>query len=535
MPMLKHVLVFVAVLCLMSCAKARKAVDEGDLWWKHIEYLASDDLQGRYTGSDGYRKAANYVAQEFQSLGLQPRGTEGYLQRAEFDTRRLIPGKSSVEVVIDGKIQELEVPEEAIPFPSGNSGDVVEAPLLFAGYGLVVPESGYDDFAGLPTAGAVAIAFAGAPKSVASLVAAHYSSPEMATRNGVQKGLRGSLLVANPRVFDLPWDRLINSVLQTAMEPRLPGMREVWKAGPFALVKPEALDRILAGSGHTLREISDLDAGGKPLPHFALKARIRMKPVFVSDEVTAPNVVAMFPGSDPALKDEFVLLSAHLDHIGVGEPVNGDRIYNGAMDNASGVATLLEVARLLKVSGKQFKRSILFLTCTGEEEGEKGSLYFAEKPTVDLKNVIADINLDMYLPLFPLKELRAYGLGESDLAGYLQTAAGENGIRVQDDPTPERNIFIRSDQYSFIKKGVPALFLSFGYDSGSHEETLVNAWFEHRYHGPSDDLNQPVDKKAAAKFNQLMATLSERIANTQQRPRWKQDSFFRRFVQSRGL
>ena len=201
------------------------------------------------------------------------------------------------------------------------------------------------------------------------------------------------------------------------------------------------------------------------------------------------------------------------------------------LPNASGVATLLEAARLLKASAKPLKRSILFLACTGEEEGEKGSLYYAEKPTVDLKTVIADINLDMYLPLFSLKELRAYGLRESDLAGYLEAAAGENGIRVQDDPTPERNIFIRSDQYSFIKKGVPSLFLSFGYDSGSGEEKLVNAWFEQRYHAPSNDLQQPVDKQAAAKFNQLMATLSERIANTPQAPRWKQDSFFRRFAQ----
>jgi Zn-dependent M28 family amino/carboxypeptidase len=256
---------------------------------------------------------------------------------------------------------------------------------------------------------------------------------------------------------------------------------------------------------------------------------IRMKPVFESGKVQAPNVVAVLPGSDPNLKGEYVLLSAHLDHIGLGEPINGDNIYNGAMDNASGVATLLEAARLLRASAPP-KRSILFLACTGEEEFEKGSLYYAEKPTVEAKNIIANINLDMYLPLFPLKILRAYGLRESDLAGYLEAAAKENGIEVQDDPTPERNIFIRSDQYSFIKKGIPALFLSFGYNAGTPEEKIVSQWFEQRYHGPTDDTKQPVDKMAAAKFNQLMATLAERLANASQRPQWKADSFFRRFV-----
>jgi Zn-dependent M28 family amino/carboxypeptidase len=172
----------------------------------------------------------------------------------------------------------------------------------------------------------------------------------------------------------------------------------------------------------------------------------------------------------------------------------------------------------------------MFLACTGEEEGELGSKYYAARPTVDLKKVIANINLDMYLPLFPLRILRAYGLGESDLAAYLGVAAKENGIRVQDDPTPERNIFIRSDQYSFIKKGIPALFLSFGYEPGTAEEKMVDAWFAERYHGPTDDTKQPVDKQAAAKFNALISTLAVRLADAPSRPQWKSDSFFRRFV-----
>ena len=148
-----------------------------------------------------------------------------------------------------------------------------------------------------------------------------------------------------------------------------------------------------------------------------------------------------------------------------------------------------------------------------------------------LKSIVADINLDMNLPLFPLKILRAYGLNESDLVQYVETAAKEDGVRVQDDPHPEENIFIRSDQYSFIKKGIPSIFLSFGYDPGTPEETIWENWLKKRYHGPADDTNQPVDKQAAAKFNTLMARLTLQIADAPERPQWKSDSFFRRFVQ----
>jgi Zn-dependent M28 family amino/carboxypeptidase len=352
----------------------------------------------------------------------------------------------------------------------------------------------------------------------------------MFARNATKRGLRGVLFLVNPRVLDLPWERLVNSVLQTEIQPMLPGFGDEWRLGPGALVRPEAIDRLLDGTGHTLRELSSLDKDGKPLPHFTMDAKIRVKTVFESGKVESPNVLAVLPGTDSKLKDEYVLLSAHLDHVGIGEPINGDNIYNGAMDNASGVATLLEAARWLR-SAPPPKRSILFLVCTGEEEGEKGSLHFAERPTVDLKSIIANINLDMYLPLFPLKILRAYGLRESDLASYLDAAAKEFGIQVQDDPTPERNLFIRSDQYSFIKKGIPSLFLSFGYVNGTPEEKIINAWFEQRYHGPTDDTRQPVDKVAAAKFNQLMAVLAEHLANAAQRPQWNVDSFFRRFVQ----
>jgi Zn-dependent M28 family amino/carboxypeptidase len=247
-------------------------------------------------------------------------------------------------------------------------------------------------------------------------------------------------------------------------------------------------------------------------------------------EAKSENVVGVFPGSDPNLKKEYVVVSAHLDHLGIGEPVNGDRIYNGAMDDASGDASLIEIARAMKDSGAQPKRSILFLSVTGEEKGELGSQYFAAHPTVS-GSFVADINMDMYLPLFPLKYLEVQGLGESTLGDDVRAVAEQAGVQVQADKEPEHNRFIRSDQYSFIKKGVPALAFKFGYLAGTPEGKIFQAWYSARYHAPSDDVNQPVDLVAAAQFDAILEKLAWRVADADQRPEWKPNSFFRRFAQ----
>ncbi len=511
-----------------ACTTAPSASD-ADLWWSHVAYLASDDLRGRFTGTPDYDKAAAYVADQFRALEVQPAGADGYFQSFDLETRTLDPAQSTIELVANGKTTALKIPDEAVLGVGGTSGETVEAPIIFAGYGLTVAEANYDDYANLPTKGAVSATFYGAPKAVPSLMAAHFSSGRERAKVARAKGLAGSLRLLNPRVVDLPWPRYVNAILQTSMQPTGPEFGGTWNLGPGAVININAIDKVLAGTGHTFEELAALDVASQPLPHFPLKASVRMKPVFHSGHVQSANVVGVIPGSDPQLKNEYVLLSAHLDHVGIGEPVDGDDLYNGAMDNASGVATLLEVARMLRASGPP-KRSVILLACTAEEVGEWGSQYFAEHPTVDGKQIVANINLDMYLPLFPLKILRAYGLGESTLAAQTEAAAKEIGVEVQDDPEPERNTFIRSDQYSFILKGIPALFLSFGYNPGTPEEEITNQWFEKRYHAPSDDLNQPVDKEAAATFNHLMTTLTRNIADAPNRPAWNQDSFFRRFA-----
>jgi Zn-dependent M28 family amino/carboxypeptidase len=247
-------------------------------------------------------------------------------------------------------------------------------------------------------------------------------------------------------------------------------------------------------------------------------------------QVESQNVAGLLPGSDPKLKNEYVFLTAHLDHVGVGPAINGDTIYNGAMDDASGIASILEIARLIHESHAKLSRSLVFLAVTGEEKGLQGSRYFAGHPTVNEKNIVADINLDMFLPLHALHYIEVQGLAESTLGDDIRAVAQESGVEIQADKEPQRNLFIRSDQYSFIKKGVPALAFKFGYLPGSPEETLHKEWLKNRYHAPSDDLNQPVDKTAAAEFNEILLKLAERVANASERPQWKPDSFFRRFA-----
>jgi Zn-dependent M28 family amino/carboxypeptidase len=257
-----------------------------------------------------------------------------------------------------------------------------------------------------------------------------------------------------------------------------------------------------------------------------LRARSAVK----REVLEAPNVAGILPGSDARLKDEYVIMSAHLDHLGVGRAINGDTIYNGAMDDASGIASILEIARIMKESGAKPKRSILFLALAAEEKGELGSRYFALRPTVDRKHIVADINLDMFMPLFDLKWIEVQGLAESTLGDTVREAAKEFGVGVQADKEPDQNRFIRSDQYSFIRQGVPSLAFKFGYEFGTPEDKIFHDFIRDRYHKPSDDMNQPVDKAAAAKFNRIIVSLLERVADNPARPQWKDDSFFKRFA-----
>jgi Zn-dependent M28 family amino/carboxypeptidase len=410
----------------------------------------------------------------------------------------------------------------------------VEAPLIFVGYGLSIPEKSYDDFAGLDLKGKIAVAMQGSPAEMPGALASHFQSAREKWRALQNAGAIGAISLPNPAAMDIPWSRQTLNRAHVSMELTEPPLQDT--AGEqFSMVfNPANADKLFAGSGHTFAEIVALARDRKPLPRFALTVSIKAKTHVEVKDVLSANVIAKVSGNDPVLKNEYVVLSAHIDHLGIGEPINGDRIYNGAMDNASGSAVLLDVARSLKESPAQLKRSLLFVFVTGEEKGLLGSKYFTAHSTVPANSMIANINIDMFLPIVPLKVLTVYGLQESDLGDIVTEVAKARGIRVQPDPEPVRNSFIRSDQYNFIRHGIPALAMKVGYDPGAPEQKLFKDWLTQRYHAPSDDLDQPVDLTAAAGYEEIIRRLMVAIANDPTRPQWKQDSFFRRYATTAG-
>jgi Zn-dependent M28 family amino/carboxypeptidase len=328
--------------------------------------------------------------------------------------------------------------------------------------------------------------------------------------------------------MDVPWERSSLNRLSPTMALQDPSFDRTAGQQVSIAFNPARAERLFEGSGHTLASLLQLADRGEVLPRFPLAWRVRSTVAFESEDVESHNVAGILRGSDPALRDEYVVLTAHLDHVGVGAPIDGDAIYNGAMDNASGIATLIESARILATARP--RRSVVFLAVTAEEKGLLGSRYYAVNPTVPAKAMVANVNMDMFLPLFPLKMLTVFGLDESDLADDVRAVAASMGLEVQADPEPQRNRFIRSDQYSFIQEGIPALALKVGYERDSPEAAISSAWTRERYHAPSDDLDQPIDREAAARFTEVIARLSERVANRDTKPAWNPDSFFRRFA-----
>jgi Zn-dependent M28 family amino/carboxypeptidase len=294
------------------------------------------------------------------------------------------------------------------------------------------------------------------------------------------------------------------------------------------VLNPATAERLFSGSRRSYASVQALADSGAPLPRFDLPARLRATVAVDESEAVSDNVVGLLPGEDQKLKTEYVALTAHLDHLGVGQPVAGDSIFNGAMDNASGIATLIETAATLGARSPRPKRSVLFVAVTAEEKGLLGSDYFAAHPTVPAGGaIVANLNTDMFLPINPLRRLLVNGLEESDLADDVRRAAARAGIEVITDPEPERNAFVRSDQFSFIRRGIPALSLKVGFAVGSPEHDRVLRWRQERYHGVEDEVAQSVDRQAAEDFNRLYPEVVTEVASRPARPAWYPTSAFR--------
>jgi Zn-dependent M28 family amino/carboxypeptidase len=501
---------------------------DGKSWWDHVKFLASDDLEGRETGSVGLKKAETYIVDDLKKNGIQPAGENGYYQPIKFVQRRLDESKSSLALIRDHKIEALTLGDDAILSTRVEPAPLVQTRLVFAGYGLRVPEAHIDDFAGLDTKGKILVILAGSPSQLSAALSAHYQSTAERAKVLKETGAIGYVMIPNPASMDIPWSRIKLSRLHPSMGFADKSLNESGPAQIYVYFNPASAQKLFEGTGHTFDELAALGKDRKQLPTFALPALLKATQTVVETQVESNNVIGKLVGSDPTLKDQYVVLSAHVDHIGIGEPINGDKIYNGAMDNGSGTALLMDMAAALPKLHP--KRSALFAFVTAEEKGLLGSRYFAVHPTVPVKSMVADINTDMFLPIFPLKVLTVYGLAESTLGDDVTEIAKKDGVEVQPDPHPLRNVFIRSDQYNFVRDGVPSVMMDVGAKPGTPDELLDEAWLHMRYHAPSDDINQPVDLQAAGRFEDIVRALTIKVADDSGRPEWKSDSFFRRYA-----
>jgi Zn-dependent M28 family amino/carboxypeptidase len=504
---------------------AADPVARGQRAWQDVKVLADDSMEGRRAGTPGHRRAAEYVAKQFEAAGLSPGGDGGWFQEVHLESRTVREDQSSLELVTPRGAEPLKLGDDAILLLRGNVAPKVDAPLVFVGNGLRLPKYGHDDLSGLDLKGKVVVMFNSAPKSVPGAAGAHFGSATERWKQYHAAGAIGILALPNPFAMDLPWERIAEQRNEPQMRLAPPATDLYPDLRIYAALNPARFSRLLEGSGVDEKDVLDKLEKGEAMPHFDLKVRLRAQVAATSTVAVSENVIGVLEGSDRKLASQYVALSAHLDHLGISEGGDGDRLYNGAMDNASGVATLLDVARHLKASGAKPKRSIVFAAVTAEELGLLGSRAYAEQRGKGI-NLVADINSDMFLPLYPMKHLLVFGLDESSLGDDARAVAGELGIDVQADPQPQRNRFIRSDQYSFIRVGVPSLALKVGYLPDSPESKIDARWFKERYHAPTDDLDQPVDFGAIGTYAEVMRRLALRIANAPTVPAWKPDSVF---------
>jgi hypothetical protein len=517
------------VLTGLGLAPAHPAHAQAERWWADVKALAHDSMAGRETGSAAHKQAAEFVAATFRDAGLKPAGTQGFIQPVPFVVRSLDESQSSVTLVRNGKAEKLVLGQDASFVLRAPLAPSVEASVVFAGYGLNLPEYGHDDLRGLDVQGKVVAYMAGSPKDVPGPVLSHARNQAWPAFRAA--GAVGMITFSAVHGGDTAFIRAARNRLAPQMALAEAGL-DVQNGNKLSLqVNAARAERLLfAGAPERFATLAARADSGLALPRFALPVRIRATARLTERAIESQNIVAILPGTDATLRDEYVVLTAHVDHIGIGRPVNGDSIYNGAMDNASGTALLMDVARALSRERMARARSVLFVVVTGEEHGLLGSRWFANHPTVPASSIVADLNTDMFLPLNPFRMLLVNGLEESNLADDARAVGAALGVEVITDPEPEENRFVRSDQYSFILRGVPALSLKVGFGRDTPEHARVKEFRAKRYHQPSDDVDQPVDMQSAADFERLYIALVNAVANRATRPTWLPDSYFRRFA-----
>ncbi len=512
-------------LFLVLALIASSAIGRTEAIRAHMTFLASDLLEGRGTGTRGYRIAAEYVAAQYGLMGI-----ESSFQ--EVPLRETVAGASStIRFMRAGEAPvTLRIFSDFVSSGDPLSADkVVEGDLVFAGYGISAPEQKHDDYAGNDVRGKIVAIFTGAPPAFPNAVRAHHSSSLTKVETAARFGAKGLIFLTTP-VEDArsPWPR-------KTRQSKLGSMHWRRADSPPHGVAPSLSSNITLGLDATRRLFgSDAEAvfnsveAGKPKAK-PLRTRARIHLVSRHRSLTSPNVIGIVRGSDPKLRDEYVVYSAHLDHVGITEPVDGDRINNGAFDNASGTAVLLEIARAFAALPEKPKRSILFLATTGEEKGLRGADYFANNPTIPFESIIGNINIDMLVMIARTSDLIPIGIETNEIGDVAREVAREMNVELSPDPFPEEVVFVRSDQYPFVRRGIPALYIDPGYkavDPSIDLPKLHKEWLRTRYHAPGDDLQQTIDYSAALLLTEFDFRLGLALANRTERPKWKPGDYF---------
>ncbi len=498
----------------------------------HIAYLADDRLKGRQPGTEGYQMAVDYVTKQLKALGVQPAGDGGaYVQKVHLRRAFLKPDATFLARDVQGPALMLDAGQDYVLYPNPElpATRVTDAPLAFAGFGISAPELGYDDYAGLDVQGKVVVIVRGAPRTFAATVASASQDLAGLLQAAARHGAVG-LIVGATHAAPLPdLKRGTYSVL--AADGRVAASRSFAVGSQqqlYAVVNAATLNRFLQTAALDTGRVFGSIRSGKPASA-ALRTTVSASTQSTFQDIESYNVVGKIPGSDARLRDEYVVHSAHLDHLGIGVPVKGDSIYNGAHDNASGVACVLEIAKIYSRLTQKPKRSMLFVFVTGEELGQLGSSAFAAHPTVPKTSLVADINMDMPTLIAPLLSVVALGGQHSTLIEPVARACAYLNIALEPDPEPEQNRFIRSDQYSFVTAGIPALHLKYGNKTADGRNNLsqqVQAWRAVTYHKPQDDINGLFDFDAAKKYVQLCFLVGYQVAQAPARPTWNQGDFF---------
>jgi Zn-dependent M28 family amino/carboxypeptidase len=497
-----------------------------------VEFLADDLLEGRETGTRGYDLAARYAASALKAAGYAPGADDGtYLQQVPFIEST--PTVSSMRLTINGATTDVPLPDEGLVGSSaGQPAAEVTAPVVFAGFGVTAPDFGYDDYAGLDVTGKIVAILSNAPSKLPSEPRAHYASTDHKMKNAANHGAVGVVTVLGPDdTKRLPWDQMKlyfgRPTLTWATSDGAPGPTEK-RLKAVGFLSSQGAARLFSGS--TLTFDQAVDAGRRGVPGgAALAATLTMNSATTHKRTSSPNVVGVLKGSDPALSATSVVLTSHLDHIGVRPSGDGDRINNGAYDNATGSAILLEVARGLASQAARPKRTVVVVLFTAEEKGLLGSDYFAHYPVKAAGRMVANVNLDMPVFMAASRDIVAFGSENSTLDAVVRKAVAEFGYTLSPDPMPEQNIFVRSDQYSLVKQGVPAVYLMPGFtatDPSVNGQEVFGGFLASHYHKPSDDLSLPMDLPAVERFTRANLAVARAIADAPVDPAWKPGNFF---------